>query len=235
MAINVNNVYRTVLAVLNKEQRGYLTPDQFNRLGRQAQLELFEKSFYDYNRAATKQARLGTNREYGDIAGNIKEKIDVFATKVQLTPAAGVVTEPNTLYRLIGVFSENRLIEFEEVKKQEIPYLLSSKLNQPTTTYPIYYSEGDEIKILPTGYTDDVIIDFIKKPSDLSPTWAYTGGGAAAYAYDSNNSVDFELHESEETDLVIKILALSGVVIKDPTVIQVAQQKEINDFNQENA
>lgn len=232
MAINVNTVYRTVLAVLNKEQRGYLTPDQFNRLGRQAQLELLEKSFYDYNRAAARQARIGTNREYGDIAGNIKEKIDLFASQVTLTPTTGSVTEPNTLYRLVGVFSADRLIEFEEVKKQEIPYLLSSKLNQPTTAYPIYYNEGNTIKILPSNYSSNIIVDFIRKPS--SPVWGYTTGTNNSYVYSASASTDFELHDSDETDLVIKILALSGVIIKDPTVIQVAQQKEANDFNQEN-
>ena len=31
MAINVNTVYTTVLTILNKEQRGYLTPDEFNK------------------------------------------------------------------------------------------------------------------------------------------------------------------------------------------------------------
>ena len=30
MAINANTVYTTVLSILNKEQRGYLTPDEFN-------------------------------------------------------------------------------------------------------------------------------------------------------------------------------------------------------------
>jgi hypothetical protein len=76
MAINVNSVYRVVLSILNKEQRGYLTPDQFNRLGKQAQLDLFEKSFYDYNRQLTKRNIQGVNSEYGDIADNIEEKID---------------------------------------------------------------------------------------------------------------------------------------------------------------
>ena len=41
MAINVNTVYTTVLAILNKEQRGYLTPDEFNKVGTQVQLEIF--------------------------------------------------------------------------------------------------------------------------------------------------------------------------------------------------
>ena len=39
MAINVNTVYQTVLLILNKEQRGYMTPTEFNSIGTQVQLE----------------------------------------------------------------------------------------------------------------------------------------------------------------------------------------------------
>ena len=31
--VNVDTVYKTVLYILNKEQRGYITPDEFNTLG----------------------------------------------------------------------------------------------------------------------------------------------------------------------------------------------------------
>ena len=46
MAINVDQVYKTVLLIINKEQRGYLTPDEFNKIGRQVQLEIFD-TYYD--------------------------------------------------------------------------------------------------------------------------------------------------------------------------------------------
>ena len=49
MAINVNKVYKSVLSILNKEQRGYLTPYEFNNLARQAQLEMLDGLFYQYN------------------------------------------------------------------------------------------------------------------------------------------------------------------------------------------
>ena len=45
MAINVNTVYTTVLSILNKEQRGYLTPYEFNQLATQVQLDIFENFF----------------------------------------------------------------------------------------------------------------------------------------------------------------------------------------------
>ena len=231
MAINVNQVYRVVLSILNKEQRGYLTPDQFNRIARQAQLDLFDKAFYDYNRAVRKQAS-GDFREFADMASKIKEKIDIFYTSASVSHTSGTATAPSDMYMLTGVYSVDRLKEFEEVKKEEIPYLESSKLNNPTSTYPIYYSEGASIKILPTTYSGNILVDYVTKPSD--PIWAYTGGGSSAYVYSSGGSTDFEIHESDEVDLVTKILAYCGVIIKDLTVIQTAGQKEINDFNQDN-
>ena len=231
MAIDVNKVYRVVLAITNKEQRGYLTPDQFNRIARQAQLDIYEKTFYDYNRAMRKQA-VGDFREYSDIASNVKDKIDIFARQTNLSHTTGSATEPTELYRLIGVFSTNRQVEFEEVRKEELPYLLSSKLNQPTEAYPVYYAEANTIKILPANYSGQILIDYLTAPSD--PEWVRDPAITSRYEYSSSLSTDFEIHESDETDLVIKILAYTGVIIKDPTVIQVAAQKEVNDFNQDN-
>ena len=45
--------------------------------------------------------------------------------------------------------------------------------------------------------------------------------------------VDFELHNSERTELILRVLLYAGVVIRDPQIIQVAaqkvQQEEVNE------
>ena len=53
MAINVNTVYQTVLLILNKEQRGYMTPVEFNKTGAQAQLEIFDEEIELRKQAGT--------------------------------------------------------------------------------------------------------------------------------------------------------------------------------------
>ena len=64
MAISINTVYQRVLAILNKEQRGYLTPVEFNLFANQAQLDIFEQYFYDLNQFS----RLpGNSTEYSDM------------------------------------------------------------------------------------------------------------------------------------------------------------------------
>ena len=49
MSVSVDTVYQRVLAILNKEQRGYVTPQEFNLFANQAQMDLFEQYFYDIN------------------------------------------------------------------------------------------------------------------------------------------------------------------------------------------
>ena len=40
MAVSIDTVYQTVLALANKEQRGYITPQEFNLFANQVQLEI---------------------------------------------------------------------------------------------------------------------------------------------------------------------------------------------------
>ena len=47
--VRVDDVYQKVLAIANKEQRGYITPQEFNLLANQAQMSIFESYFYIKN------------------------------------------------------------------------------------------------------------------------------------------------------------------------------------------
>jgi hypothetical protein len=64
-----------------------------------------------------------------------------------------------------------------------------------------------------------VLADYIRKPKN--PNWAYVVVNNKPL-YNSTSSTDFELHPSEETELVYRILALAGVAIEKPQLTQVA-------------
>ena len=49
--VNIDTVYQTVLALANKEQRGYITPQEFNLFAHQAQMDIYENYFYDLNKS----------------------------------------------------------------------------------------------------------------------------------------------------------------------------------------
>ena len=49
--VSIDEVYQQVLALANKEQRGYITPQEFNLFANQAQIAIFEQYFYDLDQA----------------------------------------------------------------------------------------------------------------------------------------------------------------------------------------
>ena len=93
MAINVDTVYRTVLLIMNKEQRGYLTPEEFNKIGQQVQLEIFNSYFEELNQ----QLRTTPNdSEYANRIKTIEHKLELFKmppTSLTFNAASGVSTQ----------------------------------------------------------------------------------------------------------------------------------------------
>ena len=73
-------------------------------------------------------------------------------------------------------------------------------------------------------------INYIMRPPGVQ--WAYVIVNDKPL-YNDNISVDFELHSSEETELVYKILKLAGVNLKSPEVVQVGQMMEQSQVQQE--
>ena len=113
MAINVDTVYKTVLLILNQQQRGYMTPDEFNKVGTQVQLNIFERYADDLNQ----QYRMPQNdTNYANRVKNIEDNLQFF----QRTGATAYVgphftLTPTDIYRLgsvifNGVFRVNTIL-----------------------------------------------------------------------------------------------------------------------------
>ena len=84
MAINVDQVYKTVLLIINKEQRGYLTPDEFNKTATQVQLDIFESYFETLNQ----QLRVPQNdSDYANRVKTVNEKIDILKKELEKSEA----------------------------------------------------------------------------------------------------------------------------------------------------
>ena len=232
MAISVDKVYRKVLAILNKESRGFLTPDEFSKIGSQAQLDLLDKAFHDYNRAITRESVGRTGVGYADIPKKIQDRIDPFYATSVVTLTSGVGTLP-TFYNIINVSVEKTMLtNVERVEKSKLNFLLSSPLTAPSTTFPIYYIKGSTITVNPSSLTS-VLVDYVSVPTD--PVWNSTVDSNGALTFTSDGAVDFTLHSSSEVDLVLEILRYTGVVIKDPSVIQSATAETAQKVQLENS
>jgi len=232
MAISVDTVYKKVLAILNKESRGFLTPDEFQRIGSQVQLDLLDKAFHDYNRAVARDSMGRGGQGYADIPKKIQDRIDPFYATSSVALTSGVGTLP-TFYNIISVSTTVCLAmtDVERVEKAKLSFLLSSPLTTPSTTFPVYYITGSTLTVNPSSIAS-VDINYISVPSD--PVWAYDTDSNGAFTYTTTGSIDFGLHPSSEVDLILGILRYAGVIIKDPSVIQSIGQETATKVQLEN-
>lgn len=241
MAVNVNTVYKTVLLILNKEQRGYMTPSEFNNVAAQVQLEIFNKYFDDLNQLLRSPAPQ-TDFNYADRVSLLDEKIAIFKkTGAPIGGTLGVFTTPNDLRELGSIAYKG--IEIERLQKNEFYNINKSDLTTPSVNYPVYLYEGNQIKIYPIGINaseiNNIEVNYIRKI--VNPIWGFTIGTRGQYIYNpaiflpgspSTGSIDFELHESEQTKLITRILLYAGIIIKDPLIVQsAAQQTQLDDIN----
>ena len=304
MAVNIDTVYQRVLAIANKEQRGYITPQEFNLFANQAQLDIFEQYFYDINQFNRVP---GNDTEYSNMLDLLNEKISIFQKYQQSVSldSSAIGTLPSDVYRLGTVMYTGATypIELDEISQSDVLDLEKSALTRAKLSRPYYTRQTKTtIKIYPsilssstavvngtisgatalvvdgqssnrsitvddtvtgTGvsgtvtvvslidqnnlvlsssqsisndvsltFTPSVKCNYVDKPTTASFDYTIVNGEAL---YNSTNSVDFELHESEETELVLKILELAGISIEDPQLYQAATQQEVKKLQQEKA
>ena len=226
MAVSIDRVYQKVLALANKEQRGYITPQEFNLFADHAQTTIFEQYFYDLEQFK--------RRPDSDIDDLLDQKIQIFkALPSQYVDGQGL---PSTTYQIENVYwQENppgtKIRGVQRIEKGELAAIKSSPLLSASIT-PSYYVSGNRIYFTKQINGGAFYVNIINKP--LVPNWTYLiSGESALYNAGDVNLQDFELHSSEQNNLVIKILQLAGVTIKDFNLTQVAAQEEVKNIQQE--
>ena len=236
--INIDTVYQTVQALANKEQRGYLTPQEFNLFANQAQMEIFDQYFYDINQFGRVP---GNSTEYSDVMQLLSDKTSIFKKNQNLTKNNVTDTFPISFsdYYSLGTVKLKRTqdqhgavgaVEIEKVDENEFLYREASPLTAPSFARPVYVRTGNQIKIYPLSIGTNVECSYIRKPSSVN--WGYVVVQGKAL-YDDSSAIDFELHKSEEKNLVIKILALAGISIDDSSLYQIAAQEIVKEVQQE--
>ena len=230
MAVDINRVYQKVLALANKEQRGYVTPQEFNLFADKAQLEIFNNYFHGIKMAERKpKNQMG----YADEVEMLEERLHSFHVDESVGATTANLTLPTNTHKLIGIIRNGNKVT--QINKSQVAYTENNPLLKATLTRSTFVREDSGIvTIFPapssatydTDTNSDSVFDqevfevsYYKRPT--VPSWGYVVISGKAL-YNSANSTNFELHESEEEDLVYKILMLAGLTIKQPDVQQSA-------------
>mgnify|MGYP003120786392 CR=1 FL=1 len=225
MAIEIDTVYQRVLAIANKEQRGYITPQEFNLYANQAQLEIFEQYFYDLDQAL---------KSNGDASASLSNVVELVNNKLSpFTSIHEVVygTTYKTIHptSLLPIYRTGTIFvggyTAVKVRENEANNLIGSTFHKKALDKDPIYRDSllnhEDISVFnSTGQlSTGVTCEYIVKPANTE--WGYTVVGGKAL-YNASRSTDSNLHSSEESEFVNKILLLSGISMKQPDIVQAA-------------
>lgn len=222
----INSVRATVLNIINKDNNGFITPEEFNSFAKQGQLELFQQYFYDFQKAKISDMKGMQTSGYSDITKQIDQTIDFFSSNVNIVYNAlsGKFELPENFFLLNVLYYNGK--EVTHVDQNKLYYLLNSNLTAPTITSPTYVMQGNEISVYPDTIVNPINLYYVRYP--LDPKWTYTVvDGSPLFNQSANDYQDFELAISDFPKLVVKICQYAGVSIREAEVVQAARAEEM--------
>ena len=223
----IDSVRNTVLSAVNKNNFGYITPDDFNLYAKQAQIDIFEDYFYQYNTWINKMNNRQSGTGYADMIRLAEEVIDSFSSTSTLDPFeldSNVFELPSDYYYVNTIRYGSK--EIDRLSHDKVLNLLASNLTSPSTLYPAYTQEGDYITVYPSTIITNVKSQYIRVPKD--PKWTYIMVNGAPIFNQNNDYQDFELPLTDEPLLVAKILKYAGLSIREADVYQFGNVEQTN-------
>jgi hypothetical protein len=234
MAINVNQVYKSVLVILQQEKRGVLTPTEFNKIAAQAQQEIFTSYFDELNQLLRQPQ---TSLAYADRYALLDEKISLFKRTSNLSTTTDVDVTLTNVQELGSVIYFETMTsagrEAQRIQKYEVYTTNQSPLTAPSKHFPVYTYEDNVIQMYPSEIGEgpqgvgeyNLQVNYLAFP--VEPKWEFDiDTELGNYIYNSARSVDFEIHKSDQPLLIDKILGYAGVMTKDQLALQMAANKE---------
>tara|TARA_R110001592_G_scaffold33581_4_gene116230 strand:- start:26176 stop:26853 length:678 start_codon:yes stop_codon:yes gene_type:complete len=212
--VSIDTVYQKVLAIVNKEQRGYVTPQEFNLFVDKATKEIFESYF------TQPEQKLHKNQS-DDTLDMLAEKMNFHLNStfsiIETIPAGQLYKA--TFAHCIDSDANIRKVTY--ISKKEYSDAVSNPLTSPTDYNRVFYRDSfNAYRIFPFTNLTSWTIDGYVAPAESNWDYVVVNGKAL---YNPNSTTNIDLHDSEEENLVSRILELSGMVVQKPGLVEIAK------------
>ena len=220
--MDLKDFHDTVRFFVNKEQGGWLSPEEIDTITHRAQMAWFVSciSIYGKNQKST-------------------DPLNPFSTQLNFTTASdGVITLPKVeatdpyLESLLSVSvsyydgTRNRYKPVKMLSEDEITERLDSQILAPTSINPVGIESSASVQLYPevslTGY-----VYYLRRP--VKPLFSYTQSGRSI-TYDKPGSIQLEWAESSINKILMKTINMFGVNLSDELVLQYSELKNSQDI-----
>lgn len=228
--MNINEAYKFVQFISNKNQRGNIKPDDFNLAAQRAQMDLFMQR---YGNPAQYQYGSPKSRVQWQDSRKITDDLKQFLVQKQYPLTDGKLNYPSDYSHLSsarGSFitngeecGDNPTVDatnVDLVNDNELAYRLSSFIDRPSKRYPVLAFYDTYMQVYPKDM-QSITLTYLRTP--ISPLWAYTLVGTNP-VYNASASTNFEMPEDTHNEICYRILSYLGINLRDGELSQYAEK-----------
>lgn len=224
----IDEIYKVVQVLLNKNGYGVITPDEFNSVCDYAQSKIYAGIPNDIRMLMNRK-----NAGYSTITREVLEqalyKLSTVQTIKRESGDESDISFPDT-DKLDAVYVNGK--EATIVPADRLRFLASSRYSRPTTVYPMYAVVDGFIEVYPDD-AGEIELNYKRKPK--KPRWTYVNiNNKPVFNPADKKYVDFELSKHFFSKLVVEIALFFGLHLRENEIIQVMTQEQLKQFQQDN-
>lgn len=228
----IDRVYKTVQAIANKEQLGYIQPYKFNLYINNSIYNIYSKLLSDVKSNVRKSNSMLDGKHLADYSDIQKQLLEHFLTSNSISKTNDKLTLPEDCEIIQDLYS----LQGERIYKvnlQDFNLLKRNNYANPTNCSPIYHKMTRELLVNPD--VDDVNIYYLRKPKKAK--WTFepdTKTQKPMFDPTKDDYSDVDLPESLSNEIIIDVLSQVGVTIRDVNLINQSNQEEAKEIQIEN-
>jgi len=213
VSMTIDEVYKFVQLMANKENRGWIKPTEFNLLAKRSQLDLIKDRVGIVSNTGGEEGYRENSRFYDEL-------YPVITYDVGINSSAGTndfAFPAGYLYFLGARFNDR---EVEMLDHGDLTRRRNSELNPPSGEFPCGVIQSGGIRIFNTGGPSVgglLRLTYISEPT--APNWAFTIVNNVEI-YNASSSTNFVLPESTHKELAHRILSYIGVSLREQNIVE---------------
>ena len=257
--VSVIQVYNALKDLMNKEQKGFITPAVFNSFAPIAQINVYNEIFSEL---ITSKRLSRQNFDPGGSVSQRKQKLEDLSFFVRrktvdisefdddeaisisgLSPDS--FQKPDDLSKIISISAvattEDNVLS--DINPCEIVYnpadldnLLVSNLSSPTDMFPVAFVSNTTIELFPEDASGQIEITYYAKPTSFNSSGAIESGQpnidvilVEGLEIFSATSKNFMLPAHYLNEVVVEMAKLVGIRLRDPNVTVFATREEASE------
>tara|TARA_R110000824_G_scaffold21431_3_gene79857 strand:+ start:7295 stop:7966 length:672 start_codon:yes stop_codon:yes gene_type:complete len=213
--MTIDEIYKFVKLMANKENRGWIKPTEFNLLAKRSQLDLIKERVGVASQDGSQEGYRENSRFYDEL-------YPVITYNQGINSEAGsddfeFPTNPQYLYFLGARFNDR---EVEMLDHGDLTRRRNSELNPPSDDFPCAIIQSGGIRMFNTGGPSVgglLRLTYISEPAD--PVWAFNTVNNIEI-YNASTSTNLVLPESTHKEIAHRILAYIGVTLRESNIVE---------------